>query len=163
MFSRLDNAKRKMIIDKSFNFIMNFNFRISGRSLQRESYKESLNDIRKMLSALVEGKLLDKNEAASFIGLLTLIRRHDLLRLNLTKHNLDYAFDNIASAARRSRVEFHKLCIVMMADSRIRNSISPANVFQILDALHDSQAVTVFDNFISDMSDHVMLADACLI
>ncbi len=163
MLSRLDSENRKMIVDSSFNLIMWFNFSLSGRSLRAKAYKESLADINGMLSTLVGSGLLGKDDAASFIGLLTFIRRHDVLRLNLTKKNLEYAFEEIASIVKSFRPELHKLCIVMVAVDKIGSSVSSENVFQILRVLHDSGAVTIFDKFISDMSGYVLSVDAYLL
>lgn len=160
MLSRLDSDNRKMIVESSFNLIMWFNFSLSGRSLRAEAYKESLAGIKGMLSMLVNSGLLSRGEAASFIDLLTFIRRHDVLRLNLTKKNLEYAFEEIASLVKSSRPELHKLCIVMVAVDKIRSSVSSKNVFQILRMLNDLNTVKIFDDFISDMSGHVLIVDA---
>lgn len=161
MLSNINGVDKKIVFDFAYDFLCEFNPCLSRRSSMFKSYNKGLGEFRAILYDLFHRGRLAREVANSIFLALILIRRNEILRSNVTRKNIEFAFSLIGDRSRVSSRDVRRICRIMVAHYRIERAANSGGAFQIFSSLHESGAAYEYERFLTSMTPHIDVLEMC--
>lgn len=155
MLSNIAEVDKKVVLNFAYDFLCEFDPRLSRRSSIFKSYNKRLREFKGILHDLVHSRRVAKEVANSLFLALLLIRRNEILRSNITRGNIEFAFSLIIDRSKVSRRDLRRICRIMVAHYRIERAANSGGAFQIFSSLCESGAASEYEKFMASMAEHV--------